>query len=76
MGEVWENAKQGNGKVYDPHTGEEIVWDSTKPRNGQRDMGHQGRTYHELHDDYMSERITKEEFIKEYRDLKTMHLEQ
>lgn len=68
--EVWEAAKQKNGKVYDPNTGEELIWDKTvKPRSW--DMGHlPGHEYRTLHEKYMSGKITKAEFLKEYRDPK------
>jgi len=66
--EVWENAKSPNGKVYDPYTGEEIVWvKSSKPRTW--DMGHKrNHKYKELHDNYIEGKIEKEDFIKEYRN--------
>lgn len=65
---VWENAKQKNGKVYDPNTGELLNWDKTsKPRKW--DMGHKpGKEYRKLHKDYMDGKISKEEFLKQYRD--------
>ncbi len=67
--EVWENAKQADGKVYDPNTGEEIVWDKSKPRKGQWDMGHKhGMEYRKYHKDYMDGKITKDEFLKIHRD--------
>jgi hypothetical protein len=67
--QVYENAKQTDGKVYDPYSGEEIPWDKTKPRNGQWDMGHKpGKEYNKLWKDYMDGKITKEKFLKEYRD--------
>jgi RHS repeat-associated protein len=66
--EVWEKAKGADGKVRDPHTGEELFWDKNKPRNGQWDMGHQQETYKELHDRYKSGKISKEGFLREYRD--------
>jgi ribosomal protein L14E/L6E/L27E len=64
---VWNNAKQSDGKVYDPNTGEELTWDKAiKPR--QWDMGHKpGHEYRNLHKDYMDGTITKEEFLKEYK---------
>jgi RHS repeat-associated protein len=67
---VWESAKKKNGKVYDPNTGEELKWDkSKKPR--QWDMGHKpGHEYRKLHKKYMNGKITKEEFLKEYRNPK------
>lgn len=71
--EVWEKAKDRNGKVYDPHTKEEITWDKSKPRNGQWDMGHKKETYKKLHDRYMNNKITKEEFLKEHHNPKNYH---
>ena len=66
---VWENAKDHlTGKVYDP-TGKEIIWDRTKPRKGQWDMGHiPGEKYSEVHELYMNDVITKEEFLEWYRN--------
>ena len=69
--EVWENAKDVDGNVYDPNTGELLTWDKSKNRNGQWDMGHkQNNEYRKLHKDYMDEKLSKEEFLKEYRDPK------
>ena len=67
--QVWENAKDPiTGKVYDP-TGVEIKWDSTKPRNGQWDMGHiPGEKYSEMHKLYMDGVINKEEFLSWYKN--------
>ena len=68
---VWENAKQPDGNVYDPNTGELLEWDKTKSRAGQWDMGHvSGKEYRKLHKDYMDGKISKDEFLKEYRDPK------
>ncbi|WP_153848419.1 DUF6443 domain-containing protein [Sphingobacterium paramultivorum] len=64
---VWETAKQKDGKVYDPNTGEELKWDKTKRR--EWDMGHKpGKEYRKLHKDYMDGKITKDEFLKEYKN--------
>ncbi len=61
--------KKENGRVFDPHTGEELFWDKTKPRNGQWDMGHtKENKYSEWHDKYMSGELTKEEFLEWYQD--------
>ena len=69
--EVWENAKQADGKVYDPNTGEELIWDRTKPRTRQWNMGHRpGKKYSDLYKDYMEGKLTLEEFLREYRDPK------
>lgn len=69
MDEVWENAKDPiTGKVYDP-SGVEITWDKTKPRNGQWDMGHiPGEKYSEMHQLYMDDVISKDEFLNWYRN--------
>ena len=75
VNQVWENAKEKNrnGKVIDPYTKEEITWDKTQPRNGQWDMGHRDETYKKLHDRYMDDEITKEEFLKEFHDPNNYH---
>lgn len=66
---VWDAAKQSDGKVYDPNTGEELTWDPDKSRAGQWDMGHKpGNEYWRLHEDYMDGKISKEEFLEKYRD--------
>ncbi|MFC0349331.1 HNH/ENDO VII family nuclease [Undibacterium danionis] len=66
---TYEAAKQKNGKVYDPNTGDELPWDRTKSRAGQWDMGHlPDNEYRKLHKDYMDGKLTKEEFLKIYRD--------
>jgi NAD+--asparagine ADP-ribosyltransferase len=67
--EVWDKAKQPDGNVYDPNTGEKLEWDKDKSRAGQWDMGHNsGKEYRKSHKDYMDGKITKEEFLNEYRD--------
>ena len=67
--EVWENAKGPDGIVRDPHTGEVITWDETKPRNGQWDMGHtEENKYSDFHKIYMQGGMTKDEFLKWYRN--------
>ncbi|RUM72906.1 MAG: hypothetical protein DSZ09_00775, partial [Sulfurovum sp.] len=67
--DTWKNAKDRNGKVTDPNTGEELTWDKSKPRNGQWDMGHvPTKEYRKLHKKYMNGDISKEKFLKEYQD--------
>jgi len=64
---VWKSAKQPNGKVYDPYTGEELKWDQSSSRTW--DMGHKpGKEYRKLHQDYMNGKISKEKFLEEYRN--------
>lgn len=68
---VYEAAKDTDGKVYDPNTGELLEWDKSKSRAGQWDMGHvPKKKYSKLHKDYMDGKITKDEFLQEYRDPK------
>ena len=66
---VWELAKDPiTGKVMDP-SGVEIIWDRTKPRKGQWDMGHlPDHKYSEKHKLYMEGKLTKEEFLAWYRN--------
>lgn len=67
--EVWNSAKQPNGKVYDRFSGEELHWNPNEPR--MWDMGHKpGKEYKKLHQDYMDGKISKEDFLKEYRNPK------
>ncbi|WP_257988622.1 GH-E family nuclease, partial [Bacillus sp. V33-4] len=66
---VWENAKDIDGKVYDPNTGEELFWDKSKSRAGQWDMGHTPENkYSNWHEKYIKGEITKEEFLDWYRN--------
>lgn len=67
--DVWENARQPDGHIYDPNTGERLVWDKSKPRTGQWDMGHvPGKEYRKLHQDYLDGKISHEEFLREYNN--------
>lgn len=38
--QVWESAKSPDGLIYDPWDNEQLLWDRSKPRTGQWDMGH------------------------------------
>lgn len=68
--EVWNKAKQTDGNVYDPNTGELLKWDKSKPRNGQWDMGHKsGQEYKKLKKSYDDGTIPKDEFLKQYKDV-------
>jgi len=67
--EVWRNAQDENGRVFDPHTGEELFWDRSQPRTRQWDMGHsEGFKYSDLHQDYMDGKISLMQFLREYRN--------
>jgi RHS repeat-associated protein len=69
VNDVWTAAKQKDGKVYDPNTGEELIWNTSGKRSW--DMGHKpGKEYWRLHKDYMDGKITKEKFLNEYRNSK------
>ncbi|MBQ3640342.1 HNH/ENDO VII family nuclease, partial [bacterium] len=66
--QVWENAKNAEGKVIDP-TKVEITWDRSLPRNGQWDMGHiPGEEYSRRHQQYMDGYMTDDEFLAWYRN--------
>ena len=65
--EVWRRAMDKDGIVKDPYTNEILVWDGKSPRNW--DMGHvRGKEYKDLHKRYMDGKISKEEFLREYRN--------
>lgn len=67
--DVWNSALDENGEVFDPNTGEQLFWDKGKPRNGQWDMGHKpNQEYWKLKEAYMRGDISKEDFLKEYRN--------
>lgn len=72
---MWEKAKDANGRVFDPNSGEELFWDKSKPRTGQWDMGHKsGKEYRKLWKDYMENKLdsdpkkNKQKFLDEYRE--------
>lgn len=53
----------------DRYSKEVLEWPPNEPRKW--DMGHKkGKEYRKLHKKYMDGEISKEEFIKEYRDPK------
>ena len=65
--EVWEIAKDEDGLVRDPYTKEVLTWDKNKPR--EWDMGHiPGQEYHTMHKKYMNGEMSKEDFLKWYRN--------
>ncbi len=67
--DVWENAKDIDGKVYDPNIGEELTWEKSKPRSGQWDMGHTPENkYSDMHQKYINGEITKDEFLEWFRN--------
>ena len=66
--DVWEKAKaKGGGKVIDPTTGKEIVWDGKKPRSW--DMGHKpGKEWKDLKKQYENGEINKKQLLDEYNN--------
>ena len=65
--EVWERAKDKDGIVRDPYTGEVLTWDKSKPRTW--DMGHiEGEEYRKIHKRYMDGEISKDDFLKWFRN--------
>lgn len=67
--EVWENAKDPDGLVRDPNTGEVINWTPGESRKGVWDMGHIPEAkYSEMHEAYMNGELTTKEFVDWYND--------
>ena len=65
---VWEAWKSADGKVYDP-SGQEIIWDRSKPRKGQWDMGHiPGQKYSDMHTLFAMGALSRREFLDWYRN--------
>lgn len=66
--QVWEMNKDSTGKVWDP-SGAELIWDPTRPRNGQWDMGHlPEHKYSVWHQKYIDDELSLEEFLEWYRN--------
>src|SRR5262249_53065075 len=69
--EVWENAKDANGKVFDRKTNPptELTWDTTKSRHDQWQMGDlPDKSYQRLHQRFISGEISYQEFLNEVRN--------
>lgn len=72
--EIWVQ-KKDDAKGPDIHVDSEggkwakITWEKGQDREGLWDMGHvPGREYKNLREEYLSHRITEEEFLREFRD--------
>ena len=72
--EIWVQ-KKDDAKGPDIHVDSEggkwakITWKEGEDREGLWDMGHvPGREYKNLREEYLSHRITEEEFLREFRD--------
>ncbi|WP_457189532.1 HNH/ENDO VII family nuclease [Nocardioides sp. P5_E3] len=72
VNKVWENAKDENGDVWVLNKDGDLVkidWQPGQPQKDVWDMGHvRGEEYRKLRDEYLSGKITKEEFLERYRD--------
>jgi ribosomal protein S20 len=72
VGDVWDDAKDANGDVWvrdKDGNRVKVEWEPGEPRRDVWDMGHvPEHEYRDLLDDYLHHRITKEEFLEEYRD--------
>lgn len=70
--EVWENAKDANGDVWvldKDGNRVKIEWQPGQPQRDVWDMGHlPEQEYRKLRDEYLSGKISKEEFLRRYRD--------
>lgn len=79
--EIWvqkPDDAEGPGIHFDSEGGKwaKITWKEGQDREGLWDMGHvPGREYKNLREEYLSHRITEEEFLKEYRDPKNYRVE-
>ena len=79
--EIWVQKKDDAGGP-DIHVDSEggkwakITWKEGQEREGLWDMGHvPGREYKNLREEYLSHRITEEEFLREFRDPKNYRVE-
>lgn len=69
INQAWEKAKQADGNVYDPNTGELLSWDKFKGRFDQWHMGHKpGHEYRTLLEKLRKGEITEDQFKKEYHN--------
>ncbi|MGN0065836.1 MAG: HNH/ENDO VII family nuclease [Nocardioides sp.] len=72
VNKVWDKAKDENGEVWVLDKDGKLVkidWKPGDPQTGKWDMGHlPGEEYRHLRDEYLSGKISKEEFLRRYRD--------
>lgn len=79
--EIWvqkPDDAEGPGIHFDSEGGKwaKITWEKGQDREGLWDMGHvPGREYKNLREEYLSHRITEEEFLREFRDPKNYRVE-
>jgi hypothetical protein len=68
---VWNAAaaKDPQGKVFDPETGQELFWDRTRNRFDQWHMGHREfQKYEVWHRKYLDGELTLDQFLGWYRN--------
>lgn len=76
MREVWERDSQvdAEGKRYidlrdNDGNRVRVYWEKGHPRQGEWDMGHvAGQEYRKLREDYLDHKISKDEFLEQYKD--------
>ena len=79
--EIWVQKKddaEGPGIHFDSEGRKwaKITWEEGQDREGLWDMGHvPGREYKNLREEYLSHRITEEEFLREFRDPKNYRVQ-
>ncbi|TDW09195.1 putative toxin of predicted polymorphic toxin system [Breznakia blatticola] len=67
--DVYENAKNTDGIVRDPNTGDIIEWEPGTSRNGIWDMGHKpDAKYSDMYKRYLDGELTPKEFRDWYND--------
>lgn len=74
--QLWDRDAQGKGYVIDPNSKKKLTWDSSKLRRGQWDAGHTpDHKYEYLHKRYMDGKISKKQFLKEFRNMDNYRFE-
>lgn len=70
--DVWNLAKDENGEVWVRDQNNDLVrieWEPGQPRQGVWDMGHiPTAPYRDLRENYLSGRISREQFLEQYRN--------
>jgi hypothetical protein len=76
VSDVWNAAKDTDGKVICPNTKKELSWDTTKSRADQWHMGHKpGHEYKDLARDYKKGKISWKDLLDEYNNTSHYHPE-
>lgn len=73
---VWNTAKNADGKVICPNSKKELFWDTTKSRADQWHMGHKkGHEYKDLAKDYKKGKTSWQNLLDEYNNVNNYHPE-